>query len=216
MDPLHSCIALGPLAVYLLLIGLINLSSRPFVTTGARDSAALGIGIGGFVIAGPMELFFPEPATIVFGSYVWLLIVALYGMSFTFLVLTGRPRLVIYNLPRRQLRPVLEELVPELDSDARWAGDSVLLPNLGVNLTMELFGLLRCVQLVSAGPNQDFAGWRRLEIALASRLSQKRSAFNPGGATQIFFALLIILLVTYWLISGRHELAQAALEMLRR
>ena len=62
MDPLHFCIGVAPLAVYLLLIGLLNLSNKPFVTTGARDAAALGIGVSGLVIAGPMELFFPEGA----------------------------------------------------------------------------------------------------------------------------------------------------------
>ncbi len=54
VDPLHFCIALGPLAAYLLLLGAVNLSSRPFLTNGARDTAALGIGILGFAIVGPM------------------------------------------------------------------------------------------------------------------------------------------------------------------
>ena len=58
MDSLHFCIAVIPLAVYLLMMGLLNLRRRPFVTTGARDAATLGIGVVGFVIAGPMELFF--------------------------------------------------------------------------------------------------------------------------------------------------------------
>ena len=43
MDPLNLCIALGPLAVYLLLLGLIGLSSRPFLTSGFRDGATLAI-----------------------------------------------------------------------------------------------------------------------------------------------------------------------------
>ena len=66
-DPLHLAIALGPLAVYFLLVGMINLSSRPLVTTGARDAAALGVGLSGLVFAGPMELFLPEDAAIHFG-----------------------------------------------------------------------------------------------------------------------------------------------------
>ena len=43
MDPLHFCIAIAPLAVYLLLLGVMNLRGRPFVTTGARDAAALAL-----------------------------------------------------------------------------------------------------------------------------------------------------------------------------
>ena len=34
MDPLSLCIALGPVAVYLILIGSLNLGRRPFLTTG--------------------------------------------------------------------------------------------------------------------------------------------------------------------------------------
>ena len=44
MDPLHFCIAMVPLAVYLLMLGLLNLRRTPFVTSGARDAAAVGIG----------------------------------------------------------------------------------------------------------------------------------------------------------------------------
>ena len=77
MGPLHLCIALGPLAVYLLLLGLINLSSRPFLTTGARDCAALSVAISGFVVAGPLDHFFPETAAVAMGGYLlpWLLLV---------------------------------------------------------------------------------------------------------------------------------------------
>ena len=37
IDPLRFAIAIGPLAIYLLVMGIVNLMSRPFVTTGARD-----------------------------------------------------------------------------------------------------------------------------------------------------------------------------------
>ena len=60
VDPLHLSIALGPLATYLMVLGVVNLSIRPFVTTGSRDTAALGLAISGLAIAGPMELFLPE------------------------------------------------------------------------------------------------------------------------------------------------------------
>ena len=51
MDPLHVCIALGPLAMYLLVLGSMNLSTRPMLTTGGRDFAALAIAISGFVVS---------------------------------------------------------------------------------------------------------------------------------------------------------------------
>ena len=89
MDPLHFCIAVGPFAVYLLLLGVMNLRGRPLVTTGARDAAALGIGLVGFVIAGPMQLFFPEGAASRFGGWVWLMLIVFYGLCVSCLLYTS-------------------------------------------------------------------------------------------------------------------------------
>ena len=74
-DHVHQIVALGPLAMYLLVLGILNLSRRPFVTTGARDTAALGIGLSGLVLAGPMELFMPEQAAAKWPGTVWVLLI---------------------------------------------------------------------------------------------------------------------------------------------
>ena len=80
-----------------------QLSGWPFVTTGTRDTAALGIGIIGLVIAGPMELFFPEEAASQFGGKVWLLLIAFYGLCVSLIVLLLRSRIVVYNITGNQL-----------------------------------------------------------------------------------------------------------------
>ena len=220
MDPLRSCIALGPLAMYLFVLAIINLSRRPLLTTGGRDITALAVGVAGFVAAGPMELFIPEMTLDIFrsrniGWLFWLLLPILYGLCVCLYILTARPRLVIYNLPRRHLRPILEQVAGELDGQARWAGDSLLLPNLGVNLTLELYGLMRCVQLVSAGPSQDLDGWHRLTTALSRRLRDTKTALNTGGLSQLFFAVMITMLISYWIGFGQQEMYQALLELFR-
>ena len=216
MDPLHFCIALGPVAVYLLLLGAINLSRRPFVTTGARDLAALGVAVCGFVVAGPMELFLPEAAARRFGPFVWLLLLAFYGLCLTLWVLLMRPRLVIYNISVDQLRPILASVVVEVDKEARWAGDSLVLPQLGVQLHIESFVTLRNVQLVSAGPRQSYVGWRRLEVALRQAFRGTRAAPNPYGFFLVSFGVIIASMITIWMVSDQAGLAQALGEMFRR
>src|SRR5690606_15633681 len=124
MDPLHLTIALVPLAVYLLVLGIINLGRRPFLTTGGRDGMALALGLAGLVIAGPMELFLPEKAAQTFGPFVWLLMIGLYVLTCTLLVLMARPRLVIYNITPTELRPILEQVAKQLDAQASWADDT--------------------------------------------------------------------------------------------
>lgn len=216
MDPLRLCIALSPLAAYVLLLGLINLSSRPLVTSGGRDLAALALGISGLMLVGPLELFFPEVAVERFGGYVWLLLMGLYVLLVVLLTLLLRPRLVLYNVTAEQLRSTLASVVAELDPDARWAGESLVLPRLGVQLYLEPFLAMRNVQLVSSGPHQSYAGWRRLEQSLVKAFKGTVSPPNPYGFSLVFFGLLMVALVTFAVVSETDAVAQALDEMLRR
>jgi hypothetical protein len=215
VDPLHFTIALGPLAVYLLLLGTLNLSRRPFLTTGPRDISALGLAISGFVVAGPMELFLPEKAAVHFGGFIWVLLLGFYVLCLTLLVLLLRPRIIIYNVTADQLRPILADVVSELDPDARWAGESLILPRLSVQLHVEPFVAMRNVQLVSSGPRQSYVGWRRLENALAQALRETKSTPSPYGFSLIFFGLLMVGLITYCVVNDSQAVAQALREMLR-
>ncbi len=216
LDPLRLTIALGPLAVYLLVLGVVNLSSRPLVTTGARDTAALGVAVGGLAIVGPMELFFPENAAVHLGGWVWLVLLAFYALCVTLLILLMRPRLVIYNVTCDQLRPILAEVVTDLDRQARWVGDSLILPALQVQLYLEPFGAMKTIQLVSAGPRQSHGGWRRLERALAPALQQLRGTPNPYGLSLILFGLAMMVLVAVAVLDNPQAVALQWQEMLRR
>ncbi len=215
MDPLHLCIALSPLSVYLLLLGVINLSKRPLVTNGARDAAALGIGLSGFIIVGPMELFVPEATMLRLGVFVWALLIAFYGMCLTLFVLLMRPRLVIYNIRPDQVRPMLAELVTELDRESRWAGECLIIPNLGVQLHVEASNSMRNVQLISAGVHQSYEGWSRLEKTLKTSLRQVHSVRNPYGFSLVFFSLLMISIATFFLVQDAETVAHSLKEMLR-
>lgn len=212
----HLSIALGPLAVYFVLMGLINLIRRPFVTTGARDTAALGVAISGFIAVGPMDLFLPESTANQFGALAWVLLFLLYSMSVTLLVLLMRPRIVIYNIAPDQLRPVLAKVASELDGESRWAGEALTLPELGVHMFVELVGATRHAVLAATGPRQDFGGWRKLELALTEALRQSRSASNPAG---YFWMLLGVTLVTIvmsvWFVSDPATVKQALRSILR-
>ena len=166
MEPFHQCLALGPVAIYLMLLGVINLARRPLVVSGGRDAAALGLAVSGLVFVGPMALLFPESVAAHFGpagtKYLWLMFVGLLAICLIMVLLTLRPRLMIYNISVDQLRPILAEVVERMDAEARWAGDCLFLPGLGVQLHLESFGWMRNVSLVSSGPKQDYQGWSRL------------------------------------------------------
>ena len=63
IDPFRLAIALVPVAAYVLLLGLVNLRRRPFLTSGGSDLTALGVALSGLMFVGPLELFRPEAAT---------------------------------------------------------------------------------------------------------------------------------------------------------
>lgn len=216
MDPLHACIALGPLAMYFLVLGAINLSPRPLITTGARDAIALGLAISGLVVAGPMELFMVERAAVQYGGWVWLIMLTCYGLIVLFLALMLRPRLVIYNITSEQLLPALEEVLGKIDPQFRWIGNSITSEQLGVQFTVETQPVMKNVQLVSAGPQQSFSGWRRLEWDLAAALRGKRGTPNPLGATLLTVGILLAGVLTWLLANDPGAVQQALNDMLRR
>lgn len=213
-DPLHFVIGVGPLAVYLLLIGILNYSRKPFLTTGSRDASALSVAIAGLVIVGPMELFMPPAAADRFAGFVWLLLLMFYGLCVSLVILLMRPRLIIYNVTVDQLRPLLMEIVHEIDKESRWAGDSLTMPSLKIQLHVET-SPLRHVQLVSSGPNQNLDGWQVLEARLSEALTPIRSTRNPVGLGMIIVAGLIGMTCTVWMLSSPDSVAQSLSDMLR-
>ncbi len=173
MDAVPLAIAFGPLALYLLLIGIINLSRRPHLTTGTRDTIALALAISGLVVIGPVNLFLPQGAVMRFGPLVWPLILVFSGLCVVLYLLVARPRLVVYNITLEQLRPLLEQAVERLDKDARIAGDAVLLPQLAVQFHLDSAPAMRNVSLLATGDQQSHTGWKRLERELHSALELK-------------------------------------------
>lgn len=202
--------------MYFLLLGLINLSRRPLVTTGARDVGALGIAISGLMIAGPMDLFLPEAATNRYGAAVWVLLLVFYALCLTLIVLMMRPRLVIYNASPEQLRSILAEVTSKLDREARWAGDSLVLPQLGVQLYVESVSFLRNAQLVASGPPQAYAGWKKLEEELALVLCETKTRPKLHGWGFILVAVVMLLLVAYRATIDPAAVLQTVNQMLRR
>ncbi len=215
MDPLHLCVALVPLAIYLVFIAVINLRRRPFLLNGFRDSAALALGLNGLVAAGPLELFLPERAAFHFGPYVWFLLLALYCLTVALFILSMRPRLVIYNISAEELRPVLATVIQELDEGSRWAGENVVMPNLGVQLHLDRQPTFRNIQIVASGGEQSFQGWGKLEQALRRALQSTRTNRSWHGLTYLLAASLMLATVLSSLLTERESIAQALHEMLR-
>ncbi len=212
MDPLHTFIALGPVAVYLLLLGMVHRSRRPLLTTGSRDFYLLGLAVSGLMVIGPLELMMPGGAS---SPLAWLLLLALYSMCLTLLILVVPPRLVIYNITAAQLRQALAAVITRLNLEHRWAGDSLALPGLGVQLNVARFPAMRNVALVATAAAQSHRGWMKLERALATELRSLTVAPQPLAYALIGLSLLILSSSLGWMLLNPAQVAEQFWELLR-
>jgi hypothetical protein len=218
MVPFHQCLALGPVAIYLLVLGAIGLLRRPMVVSGGRDAAALALAVSGMVFVGPLSLFFPETIAARMGPagtrYVWLMLISLLVLCVSFMLLNLRPRLVIYNITAHQLRPILEGIAQRLDAEARWAGDSIFLPGLGVQLHLDAVGWMRNVSLVSSGPKQDYAAWTRLQKELIAALRGVTSPWSTSGLVLLCAGNVLIIWLVLLIVRDPQGIARAVYELL--
>jgi hypothetical protein len=213
VDPFRLAIALVPVAAYVLVLAMINARRRPFLVSGGSDLTALGVALSGLVFVGPLELFRPEAATREFGNYIWIVLMLFYGLWVVLIVLLARPRLVVYNVSLEQLRPVLADAASRLDAEARWVGNSLLLPRLGVHLYVETFDTMRNVSLVSSGSRQSIDGWRRLARELRRALATIRVKANPRAIGLATIALVLLASSVTYMLSRPEALIQAMNEV---
>ena len=216
MDPLRMIIAIVPLAAYLLLVGFVNLRSRPTVLGGVYDSLLLGISVFGLVLVGPLELLLPESTAFRFGGYAWVMLGSFYLLTLILATMMGRPSIVIYNSDLETVRPALSQAIRNLDEQARWSGDSVSLPQVGIQLYADRYAILRNVQLKSVGGEQSLPAWGKLEKELRSEIGLVKSERNTCGLMFVMLAsvLMSVALMTY--LRDQGEIARMFEEMLRR
>lgn len=214
MDPLHFSVAIIPVAIYLLLLGALNLRKRPFVTSGARDCAALAIGMVGLMIVGPMKLFFPESAASRFGILVWLMLLIFYGLCVSLTVLLMRSRIVVYNVSAETLRPILTSVARSLDKNSRWNGDALWMPERRLQLHVEPITWMSLVELTAGGNRQSYEAWRILEKELARELSKIPVSPNPFGVLFMVASGGLMVAALSWMLWDQAGVANAFRDLL--
>lgn len=212
--PVQFCIVVVPFSVYLVLLGWLHLRKHPFVTTAGRDIAILAVAISGLMIVGPMDLFFPENAVSRFGPFVWLMLLAFYGLLVSLVSMLTRPGLVLYNVSEDQIRPWLSDVLVTVDKP-HWSGENVRLPELGIHFQIEAHPWLRCVQLVATGRKQNLAGWRALEVGLQKSAISMPTHPNLFGPMFIVTAVLLNIVGLIWMCQQPSEVIAAWQEILR-
>jgi len=215
MDPVHLLLAFAPLGLYLIGLGIVHWRRRPVVLTGSTDISLLALAVVGMAIVGPMEFFMPAALPLP-GQYVWLMLLLCYSLLVTLWNLLARPRLVVLNIASDRLRPILMEIAARLDSHPQWAGDSVVLEELGIQLHLEEYAAMRTVSLVAIGQRQSETGWARLRTELAAGLRNiEASDCRRGYALTAVGILMLAWPIGQALALGGPMVAQKLADILR-
>ncbi len=187
----------APVAVYFLILGLLNTRRRPQLLTGRTDFFLL-------VVALSPLLMIPAVGVLGLSTLGTLLAAAAVGAVVYFLAPRGRTW-VIYNLPPRRARQAVLAALRRIGMDADEQGGRIRLPA-GGSLELGGFALLRNVSIrmdrADAGVSREF------EAALARELGGVDVEPSPA-------AVALLLVATAMLVAPMALVAHEAPEIVR-
>lgn len=200
-------VAILPLATYLVLLGAVRLY-HPLVTTGTRDGFALAIGISGFVVVGPMELFYPTDAAAALGIIVWFILLVLYGLCVILVLLSLKPKIIIYGVRLPDVLEPLLEACKTIDATATLdtAKQQIVMSERGVHLRVDLLGMSDTVQIEAFEQNLHPRFWAHLLLQLRSRVKKVRSGVTGGALGMLSVGLALVAFVVFQVVTQPGEL----------
>lgn len=200
-----------PVAMYLIMLGAFRLRSRPLVTTGWRDVGALGIALMGLIAIGPVQLFFPTYAAARFSGWIWLILLGLYLLTLLLIVLSCRPRLIVYGLSEDAFYQVLQEAAAHVDPEASWHGQTLSFPSVGMQLITEPTGARGVQQAVMLSAPGTIAPWLQLEHELVKRCAHQPATERGWTSLWLIAGGLGLLVLSILLITADPAAALADL-----
>lgn len=206
-EPYAATIAFAPLIVYLLALSIIRIGGFVWVTTGARDLAAVIFAISGLIVIGPLELFFPNTTAALLGPWVWAPLLLLYFLIACLVVLNSRPKLVVYGRTLEEVYPAMVRAACALDASAIENAEQLQLhlPALSAHLRLDLARGNDCSSVVAFEQTLPVVFWRQFAKQLRTELRGTSPPFPRRG-----WAMLIIATIAAFLLI-RHVAAQPAL-----
>ncbi len=186
-------VAIIPVAIYFILIGVLRLRTRPLVTSGWRDTLTLGIASAGLVAVGPMQLFTPPQAVERWHEWVWVMLLSLYALGLTLVLLSGKPRLIAYGLNHLQFREVLFQSAKLIDDQTHWSANVLSMPSSGMQLALEGTGSSRVQQATHVGHLQNLEHWMQLEREFVKIGSRTTCPSSVAGLPLLFIGSALLL-----------------------
>lgn len=186
-----------PLAVYFLVLGLVNSHSRPYLTTSRADFIALTCAL-------MPVLLWPVP-TFVRSGMVWLLVAGLVAAAalFAHLLITIGSGFVIYNISEARAIRLLEESLRALGWRGRWVERTWESETGDVQIQVRRFAVLRNITLhIETRSPRAAEGLSALGGELHRRLATVAQLPSTMGACLVLLGVTLMIL-PMWM-AGRH------------
>lgn len=184
LDPaVRVATVMVPVAVYFLILGLLNSGRHPHLLTGRRDFGLLIVALSPLFVLPALEylgmsLLTAGALVVALGCVIWLL--APRGAMW-----------VIYNMAIDDARVAVGHALGSLELGVQADGRGFRLPEQGAVVEVGGFPLLRNVSIRLRGGRQDLA--RRFEAALAGNLASVPAQTHPMAAGMLLVAIAMMI-----------------------
>jgi len=195
VDVMMMVVNVAPIALYFLILGLVNSHARPCLITSRSDFIALTIALA------PV-LMWPLPSFLQAGT-LWPLIGGLVVAVTGFFLLLPRSNagFVIYNISEARCMRVLGEAVTAMGVRGRWDGNAWRGERGSPCFHLSKIALLRNVTIhIESEDSEAFVG--RLHAELSERLKSVSQLPSAMGACLVLIGAAIML-VPMWMV-GTH------------
>ncbi len=187
-----------PVAVYFLILGLLNSRRRPQMLSGRQDFALL------IVAMSPLVLL---PAIVYVGASLLTIATVAAGLAVAILLLSPSSRTwVIYNLTREDADSAIKRAVRSLGVESAPSEFGTDLPEKDAKIIVSEFPLLKNTTIRIRGGSEAFS--REFANALANAVGRSRAETSPT-------AVALLLVATAMLIAPLSLMAQNMPQIVR-
>ncbi len=190
---LQVVMALGPLAVYFLGLGMVNSQARPFLISARRDFTLLA---GAF-----LPLVLVPTVALTRTGHVWAA-VAVWAAVFTlFLAMlpARKGAWVIYNVGAGQFLRILQRACRRRNWQLRAEGDLLTIEPTGLQIARHGSSWLRNVTVEFQGGRRRSAELAELVAALREELASESMLPSPTGASLVVIGASLLGLPMWYL-----------------
>jgi hypothetical protein len=187
-----------PVAVYFLILGLLNSRRHPQLLSGRQDFALL-------IVA--MSPVFALPALLFIGPSAWTVLVGAVLMAVAIVVLWPSDRMwVIYNMPAEEARRAVSGCLASMGLEYAVRRNDFVLDGGQASLRISEFPLLRNVTIRLRGGSGQLA--RRFHEGMSARLASAPAQTSPS-------AVMLLLVATAMLVAPVTMFVQHAPQIVR-